>query len=68
MKTFKFLLLVLISFTLFGCASAQTKKRQTAEKSKTKTAKTTDKTASDKPIDKPIDKPMSNGKNNRSFG
>jgi hypothetical protein len=60
MKIFKFLLLVLISFTLFGCASAQTKKRQTAEKSKTKTAKTTDKTASDKPIDKPIDKPMSN--------
>ena len=54
MKTFKFLLSIVISLSLIGCASAQTKKRQTAEKSKTKTAKTIDKTASDKPIDKPM--------------
>lgn len=54
MKTFKFLLSVVISFSLIGCASAQIKKGKTDEKSKTKTTKTINKTANDKPIDKPM--------------
>ncbi len=51
MKIFKFLLSVVISFTLIGCASAQIKNRRAAEKSKTKTTKTNDKTTNNKPID-----------------
>ncbi|HXH69184.1 MAG TPA: protease complex subunit PrcB family protein [Pyrinomonadaceae bacterium] len=54
MKTFKLLSSVLISFTLIGCASAQTKKPRTPEKPQTKTAKIIDKTVSSKPIDKPM--------------
>ncbi len=54
MKTFKFLLSVVISLSLFGCASAQVKKRKTDDKSKPKTTKTMDKTTNDKPIDKPM--------------
>jgi hypothetical protein len=53
MKTFKFLLLFVFGFSLIGCASAQIKKRITAEKSKNTNVKTSDKTANEKLIDKP---------------
>jgi hypothetical protein len=53
MNTFKILLLALISFSLIGCALAQTKKGKTVEKSNTKTAKTNEQAANDRPIDKP---------------
>jgi hypothetical protein len=52
MKILKFLLSVLISLSLNGCASAQIKKGKTDEKSKTKTTKKTEKITNDKPIDK----------------
>jgi hypothetical protein len=52
MKISKFLLSVLISLSLTGCASAQIKKGKTNEKSKTKTTKTIEKMTNDKPIDK----------------
>lgn len=54
MKTFKFLLPVIISLSLAGCASAQTNKRKTVENSKPKTAKTIEKTSMEKPAGKPM--------------
>jgi hypothetical protein len=51
MKVLKFLLPVLVSLSLTGCASAQIKKGKT-EKSKTQTTKTIEKTANDKTNDK----------------
>lgn len=54
MNTFKFLSAVLISFIFIGCASGQTQKPQTTEKSKTKDVKTISKTAGEKPINKPM--------------
>jgi hypothetical protein len=50
MKTFKILLLFVISFSLIGCASAQIKKRNTTEKSKNTNVKTNNKTANNKPM------------------
>jgi len=50
MKTFKILLLFVISFSLIGCASAQIKKRKTTEKSKNTNVKTNNKTANSKPM------------------